>query len=108
MNALETLEVNELNQEQKELVDIIGLDAFKSLVQNYGGTNLYIPKMDTLERQKRNKRIRDEYYKGSTLKKLSLKYSLTETQIRSILNDIYIRKSEHVAVGQMSLDDLVV
>lgn len=107
MSALDKLQIEELSQEQRELADVIGLDAFKKLVKNYGGTALYIPKMDTLERQQRNVRIRNEYYQGKSLKNLSLKYKLTETQIRSILNDIYIRKSEHIAVGQMSLDDML-
>lgn len=96
-------EVNDLNDEQKELVDVIGLEAFNKLVYHYGGSSIYIPKTDTIERQKRNTKICSEYLGGKTLKYLSIKYSLTENQIRSILSDVYVKKSDHVVVGQMTM-----
>ena len=96
-------EINDLNNEQKDLVDIIGLEAFNKLVFHYGGSQIYIPKTDTIERQRRNTKICNEYQHGKALKFLANKYNLTETQIRTILNDVYVRKSDHIAVGQMSL-----
>lgn len=99
-------EISDLNDEQKELVDVIGLEAFNKLVFHYGGSSIYIPKTDTIERQKRNTKICNEYLGGKTLKYLSLKYSLTENQIRSILSDVYVKKSDHIVVGQLSMFDV--
>lgn len=99
-------EITDLNDEQKELVDVIGLEAFNKLVFHYGGSSLYIPKTDTIERQKRNTKICNEYLGGKNLKYLALKYSLTENQIRSILSDVYVKKSDHIVVGQLSMFDV--
>lgn len=73
---------------------------------HYGGSSIYIPKTDTIKRQKRNTKICNEYLGGKTLKYLSLKYSLTENQIRSILSDVYVKKSDHIVVGQLSMFDV--
>ncbi|BFL06971.1 Mor transcription activator family protein [Thomasclavelia ramosa] len=100
--------INDLNDEQKELAELIGLDAFNKLVYYYGGTSIYVPKTDTIERQKRNTRICEDYRKGKSLKYLSTKYGLTENQIRSILGDVYVKKSNHILAGQLSIfDDLL-
>ena len=58
------------------------------------------------ERQKRNTKICNEYLGGKNLKYLALKYSLTENQIRSILSDVYVKKSDHIVVGQLSMFDV--
>ena len=69
---------------------------------------IYVPKTDTIERQKRNTRICEDYRKGKSLKYLSTKYGLTENQIRSILGDVYVKKSNHILAGQLSIfDDLL-
>lgn len=100
--------LNDLNDEQKELAQLIGLDAFNKLVYYYGGSSIYVPKTDTIERQKRNTKICQDYRKGNSLKNLALKYGLTENQIRSILRDVYVKKSDHVLAGQISIfDDLI-
>ena len=100
--------INDLNDEQKELAELIGLDAFNKLVYYYGGTSIYVPKVDTIERQKRNTKICEDYLKGSSLKHLAIKYALTENQICSILGDVYVKKSEHVLAGQISIFDELV
>jgi len=101
---LTEFEINDLNSEQKDLVDIIGLEAFNKLVFHYGGSQIYIPKTDTIERQRRNAKICNEYRHGKALKFLANKYNLTETQIRTILSDVYVKKCDHTVIGQMSLD----
>lgn len=40
-----------LDEEQKVLAELIGLEAFKSLVRAFNGTSIYIPKIESLEKQ---------------------------------------------------------
>lgn len=101
-----TFEIDDLNEEQKELVEVIGLEAFNALVYHYGGSSIYIPKTDTIERQARNVKICEAYKKGEGIKSLSNKYHLTENQIRSIISDIFTRRnSDDIVPGQISMFD---
>lgn len=69
---------------KKELANVIGLEAYKKLVQHYGGSYIYINKSDTVVRSERNAEI-CEKFNGSNYNQLALEYNLTENRIRSIL-----------------------
>lgn len=103
MNHL-TIRLADLNEEQLELADLIGLDNYKKLVLNYGGLQLYIPKPDSFSRTARNEQIRAEFT-GSNFKELATRYGLTEVQIRSIVNDIVKEVRRRPIDGQMNLFD---
>ena len=48
---LDKLTINDIeNKEQKAIADTIGIDAYISLVKNYGWTSIYILKEDSLIR----------------------------------------------------------
>ena len=51
----------QLNGSKKELADVIGLDAYKKLVQHYGGSYIYINKPNTIVRNERNIEIRKKF-----------------------------------------------
>ena len=55
MDLLEKVQMENLDEEQKMLAELIGLEAFKSLVRAFNGTSIYIPKIESLE-----KAVRDE------------------------------------------------
>lgn len=55
------------------------------LVQQRGGTSLYIPKAESISRTVRNSAIRAEFT-GKNLKQLAARYELSEVQIRAILS----------------------
>lgn len=38
----------QLRPDQRELADIIGLDAYKKLIRHYGGNQLYIQQVDSV------------------------------------------------------------
>ena len=44
MDLLEKVQMENLDEEQKMLAELIGLEAFKSLVRAFNGTSIYIPK----------------------------------------------------------------
>ena len=48
MDLLEMVQMENLDEEQKVLAELIGLEAFKSLVRAFNGTSIYIPKIESL------------------------------------------------------------
>ncbi|MCM1316003.1 MAG: hypothetical protein NC205_00495 [Prevotella sp.] len=77
----------QIDGDKRELVNIIGLDAYKKLVQHYGGSYIYINKPDTVTRKERNTEIRKKF-NGSNYCQLAQEYQLTENRIRSILKEV--------------------
>lgn len=75
---------DQLKGDKKELANVIGLEAYKKLVQHYGGSYIYINKPDTVVRNERNEEICRKF-NGSNYCQLAQEYRLTENRIRSIL-----------------------
>ena len=59
--------LDDLNEEQLQVVEVIGLEAYKRLIHYYAGTSIYIPKFSEIERRKRNEKIRIEYEKNGDI-----------------------------------------
>ena len=85
---LEFLTESDVPDSVKDVVDVIGIDAFKDLVKLAGGSLLYIPNESNLVKPIRNRRIRDEF-KGS-YRDISMKYGISEVQVRNIINKEWI------------------
>ena len=81
---LEFLTESDVPDSIKDVVDVIGIDAFKDLVKLAGGSLLYIPNESNLVKPIRNRRIREEF-KGS-YRDISMKYGISEVQVRNIIN----------------------
>ncbi|MDE5557863.1 MAG: DNA-binding protein [Ruminococcus sp.] len=74
----------QLSGSGKELADVIGVEAYKKLVQHFGGSYIYIRKPDTVVRSERNAEICRKF-NGSNYCQLAVEYQLTENRIRSIV-----------------------
>ena len=98
--------LDDLNEEQLQVVEVIGLEAYKRLIHYYAGTSIYIPKFSEIERRKRNEKIRIESEKNGDIKALALKYGLSEIQIRTIIGDLFKNKKIDPYEGQVTLFDL--
>ena len=85
---LEFLTESDVPDIVKDVVEVIGMDAFKDLVKLAGGSNLYIPNESNLVKPIRNRKIRDEF-KGS-YKDISMKYGISEVQARNIINKEWV------------------
>ena len=85
---LEFLTESDVPDSVKDVVDVIGIDAFKGLVKLAGGSLLYIPNESNLVKPIRNRKIRDEF-KGS-YRDISMKYAISEVQVRNIINKEWI------------------
>lgn len=55
----------------------------------FQGMGMYFPKLDSLLREIRDKKIQYEFIEGLTYKELARKYNLTETMIRNIVGQKY-------------------
>ena len=84
MGLLDHVKIENLDEDQRKMVELVGLDGFKSLVRAFGGTTIYIPKAESLERAARDQKIREEF-DGGNYRELAAKYGLTERWVRFIL-----------------------
>ena len=85
---LDYLTKDDLPEGVIDVVDVIGIDAFKGLVKLAGGSLLYIPNESNLVKPIRNRKIREEF-KGS-YKDISMKYGISEVQARNIINKEWV------------------
>ena len=81
---LECLTRDDLPESVLDVVDTIGIDAFKDLVRLASGSNLYIPNESSITKEYRNKLIRDEF-KGD-YKVIARRFGISEVQVRNIVN----------------------
>lgn len=81
---LEHLIKEDLPEGVVDIVDVIGMDAFKSLVKFAGGSNLYVLNESSLVKGVRNRMIRDSF--DGDYRKVSRKFGLSNAQIRNIVN----------------------
>jgi Mor family transcriptional regulator len=76
-----------LPPEQLELVEIIGLESYKKLIDAYGGCNLYVPRKDTLIRNQVNDAIKREY-NGCNKNELVAKYKISDRTFYNIIHGV--------------------
>ena len=104
MDLLDYVEMESLDEDQKKIAELVGMEGFRNLVRTFGGTSIYIPKVESLEKTVRDQRIREEF-DGSNYKELAMRYGLTETWIRSIVLDKIREIREKPLEGHMSIFD---
>lgn len=68
----------------RELIDIVGYDNTVKLVSYFGGTAVYVPKIDRAFRALRNRKIQSEF-DGFNCKYLARKFGVSESTIRLIV-----------------------
>lgn len=84
---------NWINEITKEMIpetyyaiaDAIGVKNLIALSQTFGGSMVYIPKYDSLTKNIRDAKIKKEF-NGANYRDLALKYNLSESTIRNIIN----------------------
>lgn len=87
--------LEDISENYREVVEIIGIDKFIELSDYARGDELYFPKVENIIAPARNRRIKKEW-NGYNSKELADKYNLTTKQIGNIL------KGEPM-IGQMSI-----
>lgn len=94
----------QLRNEQRELADVIGLEAYKKLITHYAGSFLYICKPDTILKEIRDNEIREKF-DGCNYGQLAREYNLAEATVRDIVAEKRRQLKEEPLAGQMSFDD---
>ena len=80
---LDSLTRDDLPDSVMDIVDSIGLDAFKELVRLAGGSNLYIPNESSLVKSFRNKKIREVF--DGDYKVISRKFGISRLRLEILL-----------------------
>ena len=106
VDLLDKVRLEQLDDDQKILAGLIGMEAFRSLVRSFNGTSIYIPKIESLEKAVRDELIKEEF-DGRNYRELALKYGLTETWIRNIVLDKAREIRQRPIDGQMSIQDFL-
>ena len=71
------------NATMLDLAELLGTENMLTLVESYSGMIIYIPKLDSLLRNIRDRRIRQEY-DGTNTRALALKYDVSESWVKRI------------------------
>lgn len=82
-NWLQQVRLEELDGDQKEIAETIGMDAYRKLVKAFGGNQIRIYQEATLTRPIRDAEIRQKY-NGHNELWLSRHYGLSDRVIREI------------------------
>lgn len=106
VDLLDKVRLEQLDDDQKTLAGLIGMEAFRNLVRSFNGTSIYIPKIESLEKAVRDELIKEEF-DGRNYRELALKYGLTETWIRNIVLDKAREIRQRPIDGQMSIQDFL-
>ena len=85
MNTIEKItNLDQLSGEQRDIAEVIGLESYRKLVEQYGGTHVYICKAETILRELRNNEIRSQF-NGCNYRELAKKYRVSEMTVRKIV-----------------------
>lgn len=104
MSLLEKLTLEDLDEDQRELAECIGLESYKRLVRNYAGSYVYVCKPETVTAAVRNAEIRREF-NGYNYFELAKKYDLSEISVRRIISPILKAVKAAPLPGQISFFD---
>ena len=104
MDIDKLVSLDQLRDDQRELAEIIGLEAYKKLVVNFAGSFLYIQKIDSVLKDVRDDEIRAKF-DGGNYGALAREYNLAEATVRDIVAEK--RKQLRLAPleGQMRFED---
>ena len=81
---LDKLTLDQLNHNQREIAETIGLEAYKKLVAKYRGSNIYIGKAEDAVRASRDEEIYRKF-NGENYLALAHAYDLAEKTIHDII-----------------------
>lgn len=93
------VKMEDLPESCQQLAQVIGVEETALLMQECGGTYLYIPKSDSLMRLTRDRAILKKYNQGVPVRTIALQHALTESRVRAIL-------FERGNPDQMTIDEI--
>ena len=85
--SLRAIRLEDIPEEYRDIAEDLGLPVFLRLTALCGGQDLYIPKLESLERSGRDREIRARF-DGGNYRSLAAQFRLSERQIRKIINGV--------------------
>jgi len=79
------LKLSDLPPQFENIADRIGLDKAKMLFEEFGGTSVYFPTEKMIYKDARDREIISQF-NGFNHKELAVKYDMSESYVRSIIN----------------------
>lgn len=98
------IEISDLNEQHRELAEIIGVDNLLKLASHFGGTQIYIPQLDKLVKNVKYKAIIEEF-DGFNIRQLSNKYNVSESTIYRLVRDQIVPSAVKQIEDQMNFSD---
>ena len=68
------------------LVNIMGIEAFITLIKEYAGSSIYIPNENSVLKPIRNRLIK-KHFNGNNYKELAKEFKISEMQVRNIVHN---------------------
>ena len=99
----QTIRLEDLFGNQREIAEIIGVDKYIELTKTYGGDNIYIQKYSEVLKIQLNAEIRSKF-NGYNADELADEYNLTERYIRMLCSDL-VSQRKYAPPNQLSLFD---
>ncbi|MBP3339801.1 MAG: DNA-binding protein [Lachnospiraceae bacterium] len=104
MEVNENITADDLQEQYRELAEIIGIENLMSLAKYYGGTQIYIPQVEMLLKNVKYKAIIEEF-DGFNIKKLAKKYGVSESTVYRLVRDKIVSSAVKQIEGQMEMKD---
>ncbi len=82
---LELVEVSDLPEGCRDLVDVVGMDVVIELIEYTGGSTLYFPSIGAVCKNARNRIIRSKF-DGGNYKELGKMFGISDIQVRNIIH----------------------
>lgn len=104
MGEEKEIHLDELKEQHREYARLIGVENFVHLSEAYGGTSIYIPKIDDLLKNRKYAAIMGEF-NGGNIKYLARKYNVSERTIYRLVKGMIKSAKLKPLEGQVSLFD---
>ena len=85
ISDLRLIRTEDIPEECQDIAEALGMDAFLALIQLCGGQNLYLPKLDSLQKDGRDREIRARF-NGGNYRELAAQFRLSERYVRKIIH----------------------
>lgn len=107
-NLMSQIVMDDLQEQHKPIAKCLGMESFLKLVEEYGGSSIYIPQAKEVVKMRIYRMISEEF-DGTNIKQLANKYKVSESTVYNVVREqIQSGAHRHPQIpGQMSIADLI-
>lgn len=100
------LKPDDLQENHREIADVVGFDNLIKMIEHFGGNSIYIPQKYELYRNKMYADILDKY-DGTNIKRLATDYGISEKTVYTIVKSRIAKGSAKKQLeGQLTFADI--